>query len=274
MRSHEMQAIWSVARTSGVALLLLGTLNATPGRAYPAFGGQRYVSDAAPFCASCHASVDAKDMPELAADAAKRETYVNKHYRALEWGVGAFRFVDEDQRLALLERVKRVDENSSVAIDAPASAKPGEVVEIKVTTTGGIGPQVGIMLVDEPIRYQARPIQGAGWFIVEAPKVVGPGGPQTTWVDRRHNPNAKNLNFVLVYEVEADVDAGSFPVSRVTYRIRTPIEPGVYPVTAAFLYGTADENEMRSGAYKNPPGGITAPSGRVQFSEVVNVRVQ
>ena len=45
-------------------------------------------------------------------------------------------------------------------------------------------------------------------------------------------------------------------------------------MTAAFLYGTADPDEMKTGKYVNPPGGITAPSGRVQFSNVVKVRVK
>ena len=130
------------------------------------------------------------------------------------------------------------------------------------------------MLVDEPLRYQARPIQGAGWYIVEAPEVTGPNGPQTTWLDRRHNQQATNLNFALVYEVLADPERDAYPMAKVTYKLRAPQDPGEYSITAAFLYGTAEGDEMKTGEYVNPPGGLVAPSGRVRFSDVAKVRVQ
>ena len=61
---------------------------------------------------------------------------------------------------------------------------------------------------------------------------------------------------------------------KVAYKLRAPQESGEYPMTAAFLYGTADPDEMKTGEYMNPPGGIAAPSGRVQFSNVVKVHVK
>jgi hypothetical protein len=56
--------------------------------------------------------------------------------------------------------------------------------------------------------------------------------------------------------------------------LKAPTTPGEYPITAAFLYGTAEANEMKSGKYEEPPGGNGAPSGRIQFSNTVKVRVQ
>ena len=241
---------------------------------YPAFGGRPYVSDAAPWCAGCHSSTDTAYHPELSADAAKGEVFANKHYKALEDGSGVFTLVEADERRQLLELARKIDENASVALEAPASAAPGETVTVTVTAKGGIGPQIGIMLLDEPLRNQARPIQGTGWYIVGGPEVIGPNGPQRTWLDRRLDKQATNLNFILVYDVAADPDSGNYPEAKVTYKLRAPQDPGEYSITGAFLYGTADANEMKTGEYVNPPGGIVAPSGRVRFSDVAKVRVQ
>ena len=93
----------------------------------------------------------------------------------------------------------------------PCNSKPrrqpslGGSLTVTVTTKGGIGPVVGVMLLDEPLRFQARPIQGTGWFIANAPEVIGPDGkPQSTWLDRRVNKQQTNLNFILVYDMPAD----------------------------------------------------------------------
>jgi len=81
------------------------------------------------------------------------------------------------KRKELLEQAKKLDQNSSVQLEASApTVAPGGNLAVTVTTKGGIGPVVGIMLLDEPLRFQARPIQGTGWFIVSAPEVIGPDG--------------------------------------------------------------------------------------------------
>jgi hypothetical protein len=241
---------------------------------YPAFGTAPYVSDASPFCTSCHSSTDSAYQLELPPEAAKRLVFKEKHYKPLEDGTGKFRLIDVEERQKLLQLAKKIDQNSTVTLEAPASAAPGETVSVTVNTTGGIGPQIGIMLVDEPLRYQARPVQGAGWFIVGPPEVIGPDGPQTTWLDRRYNQAATNLNFIVIYDVQADPDHETYPTAKVTYKLRAPQDPGDYTLTAAFLYGTGDPNELKTGEYKRPPGGGGAPSGRIQFSNVVKVRVQ
>jgi hypothetical protein len=243
---------------------------------YPSFQRLPYVSDAAPFCAGCHSSVSESYQPELPPEAAKAQVYITKHYKALEEGAGGFKVVEPEQRKQLLEQAKKIDENSSVKLEASASTvAPGGTITVTVTTKGGIGPVVGVMLVDEPLRYQARPVQGSGWFIAAPPEIVGSDGkPQSKWLDRRINKQEANLNFALVYDIASDPAKNTYATARVAYRLKAPSTPGEYPMTAAFLYGTGDANELKSGKYEDPPGGGTAPSGRIQFSNTVKVRVQ
>ena len=260
----------SLCSTALVGIVLMAMTVFSPmAWSYPAFGRLPYVSDAAPWCAGCHASTDAAYHPEMPADASQNQVHTNKHYKALEEGTGGYKLLDAEQRKQLLEHAKKIDQGASVKLDAPATVAPGGTVAVTVTTTGGIGPVTGIMLLDEPLRYQARPTPGTGWFIAAPPEVIGPDGKaQTTWLERRYNKQATNLNYILIYGVSADSTA------RVTYQLRAPQMPGDYTITAAFLYGTGEADEMKTGKYVEPAGGNTAPSGRVRFSNVVRVRVQ
>ena len=243
---------------------------------YASFQRLQYVSDAAPFCAGCHSSVNESYHPELPADASKNLVYTTRHYKALEEGGVAYKALEPDQRKQLLEQAKKMDENSSVKLETSApTVAPGGTITITVTTKGGIGPVVGVMLVDEPLRYQARPVQGTGWFIAAPPEIVGADGkPQSKWLDRRINKQQTNLNFALVYDIASDPVKNTYATARVSYMLKAPSTPGEYPITAAFLYGTAEANEMKSGKYEDPPGGNGAPSGRIQFSNTIKVRVQ
>jgi cytochrome c553 len=244
---------------------------------YASFQRLPYVSDAEPFCAGCHSSFDASYHPELPAEASQAQVYTTKHYKALEEGTFAgYKTLEPEKRKELLEQAKKIDQNASVqlATSAPTVA-PGGTISVTVTTKGGLGPVVGIMLLDEPLRYQARPIQSTGWFIASAPEVVGTDGkPQSKWLDRRFNKQQTNLNFVLVYDVASDPVKDMYATARVSYALKAPATPGEYPITAAFLYGTGEANEMKSGKYEDPPGGNGAPSGRLRFSNTVKVRVQ
>jgi cytochrome c553 len=244
---------------------------------YAAFQRFPFVSDGVPFCTTCHSSVDASYQPELPAEASQAQVYTTKHYKALEEGTfPGYKAMEPDQRKQLLEQAKKMDQNSSVKLEASApTVAPGSNLSVTVTTKGGIGPVVGIMLLDEPLRYQARPIQSTGWFIASAPEVIGTDGkPQSKWLDRRFNKQQTNVNFVLVYDIASDPAKDMYATARVSYVLKAPSTPGEYPITAAFLYGTAEANEMKSGKYEEPPGGNGAPSGRVQFSNTLKVRVQ
>jgi hypothetical protein len=140
-------------------------------------------------------------------------------------------------------------------------------------TNGGMGPVVAASLVDLPLRFQARPIAADGWYVVGKPKVVGVDGKeQSWWLDKRVNEK-KNLSFVLV-QAKADMEKKVLPTTKVTWSLRAPIDPGTYTITAAFLYGTEDEDEMKTGKLEEPPGGRSGPSGRIAFSDTVTVAVR
>ena len=244
---------------------------------YASFQRLPHVGDGSPYCAGCHSSVDAAYHPELPAEASQAQVYTTKHYKALEEGTFAgYKTLEPEKRKELLEQAKKIDQNSSVQLEASApTVAPGGNLTVTVTTKGGMGPVVGIMLLDEPLRYQARPIQGTGWFIASSPEIIGSDGkPQSKWLDRRVNKQQTNLNFALVYDAISDPAKDLYATARVSYMLKAPPTPGEYPITAAFLYGTADPNEMKTGQYVSPPGSALGPSGRIQFSNAVRVRVQ
>jgi hypothetical protein len=239
---------------------------------YPT-GPQLFVTDLSPSCATCHSMLKAEYTPERPADSSTGELPVNKHYKALESADKGYKLVPEDKRKAILDLVTWVDANSGVSLKAPAAAKPGQTIEVTVDTSGGIGPVVGAFLVDLPLRFQARPIATDGWYVVGKPTVIGADGKeQSWWLDKRVNEK-KNLSFVLV-QAKADVEKKLLPTTKVTWNLRAPIDPGTYTITAAFLYGTEEPDELKTGKLEEPPGGRSGPSGRIVFSEPVTVAVR
>ncbi|HEX9871281.1 MAG TPA: hypothetical protein VGC99_22300 [Candidatus Tectomicrobia bacterium] len=250
--------------------LLVGLSGMAAG--YPT-GPQLFVTDLAPTCATCHSMLKAEYTPERPANWSTGELPVNKHYKALESADKGYKLVPEDKRKAILDLVTWVDANSSVALKTPTTAKPGQAIEVTVEANGGIGPVVGVFLVDLPLRLQARPIAADGWYVVGKPKVIGADGKeQTWWLDKRANEK-KNLSFVLV-QAKADVEKKMLPTTKVSWTLRAPIDPGTYTITAAFLYGTEEADELKTGKLEEPPGGRSGPSGRIAFSEPVTVTVK
>jgi hypothetical protein len=251
-------------------VLLVGLSGRAAG--WPA-GPQQLVTDLVPNCAGCHSMLKAEYTPERPADASTGELPANKHYKAIESGDRGYKLIPEDKRQTILEVVKWVDGNSSVSLKAPTTAKPGQPIEVIVETKGGMGPVVGVFLVDLPLRLQSRQIAADGWYVVGKPKVVGADDKeQTWWLDKRLNEK-KNLGFVLV-QVKADLEKKVLPTTKVSWTLRAPIDPGTYTVTAAFLYGTEDPDEMKTGKLEEPPGGRSGPSGRIAFSDPVTVAVK
>jgi hypothetical protein len=261
--------LWLLAGATGVAY-------GFPGGG-PGFG-LLPVTDATPSCAGCHANTNTEYMRDVPPDAplsATNQLMTEKHYKAIEQGADAYKLLPAAEREKLLKQVKLVDQNSSISIKAPKEAARGKTIKVEVSAKGGIGPGSSVMLVDTNLRMQARPIQGNGWLIVGPPGVIGPDGkPQTFWVDKRFTGLGKNVNFVVVGG-GADVDKGSYPSWKVTYTLQAPAKAGKYTLAAAFLYGTEEPNEHKEkGKWTLPPGGITGPSGRTLFSEVVEVEVK
>ncbi|MBI4611089.1 MAG: hypothetical protein HY726_19040 [Candidatus Rokubacteria bacterium] len=236
------------------------------------------VTDATPSCAGCHANTKAEYMRDVPPDAPLNPTnqlMSEKHYKKIEQGADAYKLLPSAEREKLLKQVKLVDQNSALSLKAPREVARGKPIKAEINAKGGIGPGSSVMLVDTNLRMQARPVQGNGWLIVGPPEVIGPDGkPQTFWVDKRFTGLAKNVNFVVVGG-GADVDKGSYPTWKVTYTLQAPAKAGKYTLAAAFLYGTEEPNEHKEkGKWTLPPGGITGPSGRILFSEVVEVEVK
>jgi hypothetical protein len=253
------------------AIMLLIELARSAG-AYPG-GPQIQVTDIMPVCAGCHLMAQVEHTPERPADYSNAELPTNEHYKALENADKAYRLMPEAKRRALLKVVKWVDDNSSVTVKAPTTAKPGATIQLTVETKGGIGPVVGVALVDLPLRFQARPIASDGWYIADKPTVIGPDGKeQRWWLDKRANEK-KNLSFILV-QAKADVKKKVLPTAKITWNLRAPIDPATYTITATFLFGTEEVDEYKSGKLEPPPGGSSGPSGRTAFSDIVTVTVQ
>lgn len=275
----EKEGFRSVVLALAGAVLLPwagGTALAFPGGG-PGFG-MLPVTDASPSCAACHAIAKPgymRDVPATAPLNATNQLVENRHYSAIEKGEDAYKLLSPGDREKLVKQVKLVDQNTSIAITAPKDAGRGKRIKVEVSAKGGIGPGSMVMLLDIDLRMQARPVQGAGWRIIGPPEVVGPDGKkQTFWVDKRFKGLAKDVNAVVVGG-GADVEKGVYPTFKVTYTLQAPAKASKYTLTAAFLYGTEEPNEHKvEGKWTLPAGGITGSSGRILFSDVVEIEVK
>lgn len=231
-------------------------------------GTPMYVTDMAPFCASCHSAVRTDYMPELPQDSAKRETPEGKHYFLIKMPALPSPYVEltSEQKETLIKNAQKIDENSSVSLSVPLKAKAGEIINVTVKAKGGNGPVIGLMLVDKALRFQARPIQAQGWVITGEPEVKGQDGKiQKAWLDKRIQSLGRNLNYVNIEGQSYDPVKNIYPEGAVTFRLKAPAQAGTYTIAAAFLYGT--ENAASAGFFQRP-------SGRILFSEEVSITVE
>ena len=268
-----------MSRSLSVALALsIGMLaSAGNGQAYNG-GPLRTVTDLTPYCAGCHSSMSKEQLrvdPEAFAATQLVET---RHYKAIEEGAGGYKDMSPADRQQLLADVKLVDQNASVTLTAPSSAKPGQEIQISATVRGGHG-VVGVWLMESDLRFQGRPIQSDGWFIVGPPKVWGSDGKeQTKWIDSRGQGLKKNLNAVLIFDQQTDLAAKKFPEGKVTWTLQAPHTPGTYTVAAAFHYGTEKASPVgrvtTPAGVVLPRGGPGGPSGHIMFSKVATVTVR
>jgi len=240
------------------------------------YGPPNAVTDMGPFCASCHASTSAAQLSDLPTDAAAGETIEGKHLSRIKTDA-AYKDLSTAGREALIAAIKWVDEQASVTIQAPSQAKRNSRIEVTVVTRGGAGPTVGVTLVDSAIRFQARPIGSGGFKVIGPALVIGPNGkPQAQWLERRARGSDMGLATVVIDGIQGDAVNKRVDETRTTWVLRTPPEPGTYPVAAAFFYGTEKAHPLgtvsRNGR-QEPRGGIGGPSGRVKFSEVIKISV-
>lgn len=244
--------------------------------AYPN-GPLWYVTDIGPFCAGCHSSTTVKQFPEQKPEFAKNWTIDGKHLVDFE-KAEAYKDMSAGDKKKLIAAIKKVDKNASVKIKAPKTVKKGENMTVTVMSRGGSGPVIGLALVDNDIRFQARPISSLGFKIVKTPEIIGADGKvQTEWTDKRYGKLDKNINFAIVFDIKADIENSKYSESKVTWTLRAPVEPGEYTISAVFFYGTEKASPLgtvEQFGKKMPKGGFLGHSGRVMFSDVVTVKVK
>jgi hypothetical protein len=245
--------------------------------AYPG-GTPSYQTDVAPYCAGCHSSRSV-DYLAGAGPRAEKEVAENKHIAVILSGQRGYAKLSEADRKTLADQVRALDEASTVAIEAPTSVEAGETFEVTVRVTGGAGPAVGVGLVDRAHRWYARPAASAGWTIAAPPQIFGTdGSSQTEWLGRRPEAAGRNLSFVNVTEISSDSAMKKWASAHVVFTLRAPAAPGTLPLAASYWYGTEKASQLgyttNTMGRKEIRGGFTGGSGRVLFSEVLEIQVK
>ncbi len=245
--------------------------------AYPGGTGS-FQTDVAPFCASCHSSRSA-DYLDGAGPRAEKETQELKHIAVILSGQQGYAKLSETDRQTLAAQIRALDEASTVAIEAPASVAPGATFQVTVRVTGGSGPVVGVGLVDAAHRWYARPASSAGWMIVAPPQIFGADGTaQTDWLHKRPEAAGRNLSFVNVTDISSDSAMKKWASAHVVFTLRAPAAAGSYPLAASYWYGTEKASLLgyttNAMGHKEVRGGFTGGSGRVLFSDVLQIEVK
>lgn len=257
------------------AVLALAPWGAT---AYPG-GTPSFQTDAAPFCAGCHASRSVEMLAGAPGGRAEKELPENKHFPLIEKGEGGYAELTPAQRSELIRQIRALDEASTISLEAPQKVLAGEIFDVHVSLTGGAGPVVGVALVDGDHRWRARPAAGAGWFVVGPPEIRGQEGQvQAEWLARRPEASGRNLSFVNVTGIASDASEGSWASARVSWKLRAPSEPGSYPLAAVFWYGTEKGTPLGHTVDpirgKQVRGGFTGHSGRILFAPLRRITVE
>lgn len=258
----------------GLALLMAPF----PALSYPN-GTPHYVTDVAPFCAACHSAVQRETMRDMAG-MAEGELAVYKHLLPIKDRSEAYQKMSAEDAKALLAYIQAIDAAAKVSLEAPATAGKDGTIEVTAKFTGGTGPVVGLMLLDNNLRWESRSPSADGWVIVEAPAITGPDGhPQTKFLDHRGKGLKKNLSYVMVDGVEADVAAKRFAAGKVTWKLKAPRDAGNYTLAVAFLYGTekgspVGRGSVMPGVGQLPRGGFEGHSGRILFSDLKKIEVK
>jgi hypothetical protein len=245
-------------------------------QAYPG-GTPSFQTDAAPYCAACHSSVNAEELAG-AGERAEKEVAERKHIAVILSGQKGYASLSESDRQTLASQIRALDAASTVSLKAPTTLKPGETFQVQVSVTGGAGPVVGIALVDAAHRWYARPASSAGWHVVAPPEITGADGqPADDWLKKRPEAMGRNLSFVNV-PVESNSATGEWGSAEVVFSLRAPDRPGSYPLAAVYLYGTEKSTLLgyttNAAGWKEVRGGLSGGSGRVRFTPVQQITVQ
>ena len=245
--------------------------------AYPG-GTPNYQTDVAPFCASCHSSVQVEALAG-AGERAEKELAESKHIAVVLSGQHGYSSLTDADRETLANQIRALDEASSVALEAPAAIEAGATFEVTVRVTGGAGPVVGVGLVDSNHRWYARPAASAGWSVVAPPAITdAEGKARNIWIANRPRSAGRNLSFVNVTGISSDSATQTWDHATVVFTLRAPDRPGTYPLAAVYFYGTEKSTIL---GYKTTPmgekevrGGFGGGSGRVRFTGVAQIQVQ
>ncbi len=254
-------------------------LPASVTHAYPG-GTPGYVTDVAPYCASCHSSVSEDQLENVPAPRVSAEMITNKHLAKIRSaGDGSpYKGLSAEQRQALIEGVQKIDAATRITLIAPATVKAGEVIEVSVEVTGGSAPVLGVALVDSNQRWQSSSATAAGWRVTAKPVVTGPdGAAQSKFTDGRNPGLRPGTSYVNVYGIASDPTAGTFSTVKVAWKLRAPSESGGVPLAAVLFYGTeisSPNGAVETPTGKVPIGGSTGSSGRVKFTDVKMIQVQ
>lgn len=264
-------------KPQALTLIAVASILAPTAAAYPG-GTPSYQTDAAPYCAGCHSSRSV-DVLEGAGERATKELTERKHIALILSGQKNYESLTEPDRKTLAEQIRALDEASTVTLTAPERVQAGTTFEVTVDVTGGAGPVVGVALVDRAHRWYARPAASVGWSVAAPPRIVGSDGqPQQEWLARRPEAMGRNLSYVNITGIESDSAARKWASGQVTFTLRAPLEPGTYPLAAAYLYGTEKSTVLgyttNAVGWKEPRGGTGGGSGRVMFSDVLQIQVQ
>jgi hypothetical protein len=247
--------------------------------AYPG-GTPSFVADVAPYCASCHSSTSDDQLSGAPAARVSAELAANKHIAKIkDAGDGSpYKGLSAEQREALIASIQKIDAATKIALKAPASVKPGEVIDVVVEVTGGSAPVLGIALVDSNQRWQASPATSVGWQVTAKPVVTGPDGkPQTKFTDGRNPALPPGTTYVNVDGIAADPAAGKYSTVKVAWKLLAPAQSGSVTLAAVLLYGTelsSPNGAVETPMGKSPVGGFTGSSGRVKFSDVQKIEVR
>jgi hypothetical protein len=264
-------------RAFGSAILgvVIG-LGAFSAVAYPG-GTPDFQTDVAPFCADCHSSTAEEDLAGLG-ERASSELALNKHFSEIQSGVGSYAELSTEDRARLIELLSTVDLNSTIALEVPPQVEPGETFQVTVKVTGGAGPSVGIALVDRPHRLYARPASALGWEVVGAPTILGPEGPQSSWIGRRPEREGRNITFVNVEGMSSSADEDRWSRAKIIFTLKAPDQVGDLPLVGAYFYGTETGASLSTRLHPNqgpqPLGGSLGKSGRVKFSETAVISIR
>lgn len=261
-----------------IVALAIATILPLAAKSYPG-GTPNYQTNVAPYCSSCHSSREASALAGVG-ERAEKEVAERKHIALILGGRGkGYSALTENDRTTLAAQIRALDAASTVTLEAPATVQRGQTFQVKVATTGGSGPVVGVELVDLDHRWYARPATAVGWEVVMPPQILGGDGqPANSWLEKRPEATSRNITYVNIPGVSSNPVTEEWGSAEVTFTLRAPDRAGSLPLAAAYLYGTEKSTVLgyttNAVGRKEVRGGVAGGSGRILFTPVQEIQVE